>query len=103
MDDLIIFTSVPTCISVAFIAIIHVLCAVVSTLERKKLPLSPILITSILEGIGIILHLFALIFGFIKGASIEEMLLVLMISGAFGIVSMGVAERRSQKKTDGKE
>ena len=85
------------CIAVAFTVLIHIGAAVISTLGREKLFASPILLASIAEVIGLCLLLFIIGWGLINGASAEEVLLVLMISAASGIVTMGVAERISGK------
>ena len=97
MNDPIIFTSLPMCIAVAFIVLIHIGTAVITTIERDKLFASPILLASIAEAIGLALLLFVIGWGLVNGASSDEVLLVIMTSAASGIVSMGVAERISDK------
>ena len=103
MNDYVIFTSVPMCIALAFIVLIHIFASVISTVDRSRLFASPVLLASVAEGVGILLHLLILVMAFIKGASINEMLLVLMISGAAGIVSMGIAERIAEKNKNSKD
>lgn len=97
MNEAVIFTSIPMCIAVAFTVIIHIGAAILSTIDRERLHTSPILLASIAEAIGVLLLLFVIGWGLVKGASADEVLLVLMISAASGIVSIGAAEKISGK------
>ena len=97
MNETVIFASVPMCIAVALTVLIHIGAAIISTLDRSSLFASPVLLASIAEAVGVLLLLFVIGWGLIDEAAAEEVLLVLMISAASGIVSIGAAERISGK------
>ena len=92
--ELVILKSPLMYVLLVCIAAIHIAAAVITALKRERLFASPMLLAAILEGVALALHVVIVFFGLINGASADEILLTLLISGAVGLVAIGAAEKK---------
>ena len=98
MEDLVIFTSLPMCIIMGAIVLLHLLATFVTVLIPKldqKIQMIAVWAVSI---INVALHFILIGYAFIKGAKPEEMLLVIMISAAVAMTAIGIREKISKGK-----
>ena len=103
MEDLVIFTSVPMCVVLGAIVLLHVLGTMIPELLDKgerfedKSSSTKAVVWGI-TALNVVLHFVLIAYSFIKGAKPEEMLLVIMISAAVGMSAIGVREKISKGK-----
>ena len=98
MEDLVIFTSLPMCIILGAIVLLHLLSTFVTVLLpqlEKKIQMIAVWGISI---VNVALHFILIGYSFIKGAKPEEMLLVIMISAAVAMTAIGIREKISKGK-----
>lgn len=97
MEDMVIFTSVPMCIVMGGIILLHLLGTLIPEFLKESEPLKRI-VTWACSILNAVLHFVLIGFAFIKGAKPEEMLLVIMISSAVGMSAIGIKEKISRGK-----
>ena len=97
MEDLVIFTSVPMCIVMGGIILLHLLGTMIPEFMKEEESLKRI-VTWVCSILNAALHFVLIGFAFIKGAKPEEMLLVIMISSAVGMSAIGIKEKISRGK-----
>ena len=97
MEDLVIFTSMPMCIAMGGIVLLHLLGTLIPEFMGGEGAVKGIVawVVSILNAV---LHFLVIGYAFIKGAKPEEMLLFVMISAAVAMTSIGIREKISKGK-----
>lgn len=98
MDELVIFTSPLMCVMIGVILLLHIAAAVSGTLIKSKKGERITVYT--LSAVNLCLHAVVFVWGLVKSASPEELLLFLTASGAVGIVAMGISEKLINKKKE---
>lgn len=98
MNELVLLKSPLIYVVLLCIAALHVFAAILTTLKRERLAVSPTLLALIAESIVVVLHVVTVVWGLFSGATADEILLTLLFSGAFGIVAIGIAEKK--RKSD---
>ena len=97
MEDLVIFTSVPMCIIMGGIILLHLLATLVPEFFADMGTVKNIAVWGI-SIVNVILHFVLIGYAFVKGAKPEEFLLVIMISSAVAMTSIGIREKISKGK-----
>ena len=103
MEDLVIFSSVPMCLVLGAIVLLHVLGTVIPEIFGKgesfkdKSPAVRFAVW-VIAALNAVLHFVLIGYAFIKDAKPEEMLLVVMISAAVGMSAIGIREKISSGK-----
>jgi len=97
MEDLVLFTSLPMCIIMGGIVLLHLIGTLIPELARGEKSLWQIF-TWITAIVNAVLHFILIGYAFIKEAKPEEMLLVIMISSAVGMTAIGIREKISKGK-----
>ena len=98
MEDLVIFTSLPMCIILGGIVLLHLVGTLTTVLFPKgdqRIQMVAVWAVSILNAV---LHFVLIGYSFIKGAKPEEMLLAIMISAAVAMCAIGIREKITKGK-----
>ena len=98
MNDLIIFSSPIMCVILGWILLLHAGAAAASLLLNGKRG-EKITVYSI-SAVNLCLHAVIFTWSLIKGAGLDELLLVLTASCAVGIVSIGIVEKKIKKENE---
>lgn len=97
MEDLVIFTSLPMCIIIGGIVLLHLLGTLIPELLGIDAQIKNI-VTWAVSILNAVLHFVLIGYAFIKGAKPEEMLLAVMISAAVAMTAIGIREKISKGK-----
>ena len=97
MEDLVIFTSLPMCIILGGIVLLHLLGTLIPEFIGEK-GTAKTIVTWVVSILNAVLHFILIGYAFIKGAKPEEMLLVIMISAAVAMTAIGIREKISRGK-----
>ena len=97
MEDLVIFTSLPMCLILGGIVLLHLLGTLLPELLKNEAQIKAIVIWAV-SILNAVLHFVLIGYSFIKGAKPEEMLLAVMISAAVAMSAIGIREKISRGK-----
>ena len=81
----------------AAILILHIVCAVISTCVRGRAAKPIGIALAVLNGIA---HLLLVGYSILKDIPTDELLCMLMLSAAVGMVSMGISEKKRKARED---
>ena len=95
MNDDVALTMPLTHVSVGVIVLLHITCAVLGALSPRTAFKVMSLVFAVLNGV---VHLFLIGYSIFKDLPSGELLCLLMLSAAVGMVSMGLSEKH--KKTE---
>ena len=95
MSDLVVFTMPIALGSIGVIVLLHITCAVLGALSPRPAFKVMSLVFAVLNGVA---HLFLVGYSIFKDLPSGELLCLLMLSAAVGMVSMGLSEKH--KKTE---
>lgn len=95
MNDVVVFTMPIALVSIGVIVLLHVACAVLGALSPRTAFKVMSLVFAVLNGV---VHLFLIGYSIFKDLPSGELLCLLMLSAAVGMVSMGLSEKH--KKTE---
>ena len=98
MEDLVIFTSLPMCIIMGGIILLHLLATMVTVLFSSVDSKVQSIAVWAISVINVALHFVLLGYAFINGAKPEELLLVIMVSSAVAMSSIGIREKITKGK-----
>ncbi len=96
MNDVVVLTMPIALAAICAIVLLHIACAVLGTLRSNTALKAVSLVLAVLNGIA---HLFLIGYSLYKDIPTAELLCLLMLSAAVGMVSMGISEKH--KKTEG--
>ena len=95
MTDGVVFTMPIALVSIGVIVLLHITCAVLGALSPRTAFKVMSLVFAVLNGVA---HLFLVGYSIFKDLPSGELLCLLMLSAAVGMVSMGLSEKH--KKTE---
>ena len=95
MNDVVVFTMPIALVSIGVIVLLHITCAVLGALSPRTAFKVMSLVFAVLNGVA---HLFLVGYSIFKDLPSGELLCLLMLSAAVGMVSMGLSEKH--KKTE---
>ena len=97
MNNIFVLTLPLALVVTAVIILLHIACAVISA-HRENIATRIVLIA--LSVINAAAHLVLIAYAVFKDIPTEELLCLLMLSAAVGMVSIGISERRKRAKED---
>ena len=95
MNDIVVLKMPLILIAISAIVLLHIACAVLSALRARPAFKVMTLVLAVLNGVA---HLFLIGYSIFKDLPSGELLCLLMLSAAVGMVSMGLSEKH--KKTE---
>ena len=95
MNDFVVFTMPIALVSIGVIVLLYIACAVLGALSPRTAFKVMSLVFAVLNGVA---HLFLIGYSIFKDLPSGELLCLLMLSAAVGMVSMGLSEKH--KKTE---
>ena len=95
MNDIVVLKMPLILIAISAIVLLHIACAVLSALRARPVFKTLNLVLAVLNGVA---HLFLIGYSIFKDLPSGELLCLLMLSAAVGMVSMGLSEKH--KKTE---
>lgn len=98
MNNAVILSMPIVLIITAAIVLLHIASAVFSALRTNTVTR---VVSIILAVINAVAHLALIAYSLAKDVPTEELLLLLMLSSAVGIVSMGISEKRKKAEEEG--
>ena len=97
MEDLVIFTSVPMCIVMGGIILLHLLGTMIPEFMKEEESLKRI-VTWACSILNAVLHFVLIGYALYNKAEPQEMLLVVMLSSAVAMTAIGIREKISKGK-----
>ena len=97
MNNIVVLTLPLALVVTAVMVLLHIACAVISA-RRENIATRIVLIA--LSVINAAAHLVLIAYAVFKDIPTEELLCLLMLSAAVGMVSIGISERRKRGKED---
>ncbi len=98
MNNVVILSMPIVLIITAAIVLLHIASAVLSALRTNTVTR---VVSIILAVVNAAAHLALIAYSLAKDVPTEELLLLLMLSSAVGIVSMGISEKRKKAEEEG--
>ena len=95
MNNIVVLTLPLALVSIGVIVLLHITCAVLGALSPRPAFKVMSLVFAVLNGVA---HLFLIGYSIFKDLPSGELLCLLMLSAAVGMVSMGLSEKH--KKTE---
>lgn len=97
MDNIVVFTLPLLLAMIAAISALHVVCAILSALFARIWSRILCIVLSVINGA---LHLMLIAYSIVKDVPIDELLCLLMLSAAVGMVSMGASEKHKRAERE---
>lgn len=97
MNDVVILKMPLLIVAISFIVVLHVASAIVSALTENKITGVLVTVLAILNAAA---HLFLVTYSLIKDVPTDQVLLLIMLSAAVGIVAMGITEKKRKARRD---
>ena len=97
MNDIVVLTLPLALVATAVIVVLHIACAVLGALRENTATKILLIALSVINAVA---HLALIAYAVIKDIPTDELLCLLVLSAAVGMVSIGISERSKRAKED---